>query len=157
MLCVAEGDINDYILQRRPGFAGDDTDTFGVCRQRLFVCRVKQTFLFQPGLQLLQRKLCRAQTIRKHLVYIDLKRTVPLVEGSAAAYHDPHPLLRAKCQTAGIGAEHHRLYAAGIVPQRKVAVPAAGVLHKICDLTPQGQIEQPIVDIQQRFDIMIQL
>ena len=145
------------ILQCRPCFAGDDTDTFGVCGQRLFLRRVEQTFLFQPGLQLLQRKLCCAQTIWKHLVYIDLKRTVPLVKGSAAAHHDPHPLLRAKRQTAGIGAEHHRLYAAGIVPQRKVAVPAAGVLHKICDLTPQGQIEQPIVDIQQRFDIMIQI
>ena len=144
------------ILQRRSGFAGDDTNTFGVCRQRLFVYRVKQAFLFQPGLQLLQRKLCRAQTIRKHLVYIDLKRTVPLVEGSAAAYHDPHPLLRAKRQTAGIGAEHHRLYAAGIVPQRKVAVPAAGVLHKICDLTPQGQIEQNIIHVQQIFDVPVQ-
>ena len=129
------------ILQCRPCFAGDDTDTFGVCGQRLFLRRVEQTFLFQPGLQLLQRKLCCAQTIWKHLVYIDLKRTVPLVKGSAAAHHDPHPLLRAKRQTAGIGAEHHRLYAAGIVPQRKVAVPAAGVLHKICDLTPQGKIE----------------
>ena len=121
------------------------------------MCRVEQTFLFQPGFQLLQCKLCRAKTVREHFIHIDLKRAVPLVEGSAAAYHDPHPLLRAKCQTAGIGAEHHCFYATSFVPQRKVAVPAAGVLHKVCDFAPQGQIEQPIVDIQQRFDIMIQL
>ena len=121
------------------------------------MCRVEQTFLFQPGFQLFQSKLCRAKTVREHFIHIDLKRAVPLVEGSAAAYHDPHPLLRAKCQTAGIGAEHHCFYAASFVPQRKVAVPAAGVLHKVCNFAPQGKIKQAIVDIQQRFDIMIQL
>ena len=121
------------------------------------MCRVEQTFLFQPGFQLLQRKLCRAKTVREHFIHIDLKRAVPLVEGSAAAYHDPHPLLRAKCQTAGIGAEHHCFYAASFVPQRKVAVPAAGVLHKVCDLATQGKIKQAVVHIQQRFDIMVQL
>ena len=121
------------------------------------MCRVEQTFLFQSGFQLLQRKLCCAQTVREHLVHIDLKRAVPLVEGSAAAYHDPHPLLRAKCQTAGLSAEHHCFYAASFVPQRKVAVTAAGVLYKVCDLATQGKIKQAIVHIQQRFDIMVQL
>ena len=145
------------VLQRRSGFAGDDTNTFWVCWQRLFMCRVEQAFLFQPGFQLLQRKLCRAQTVREHLVHIDLKRTVPLVKGSTAAHYDPHSLLRAKCQPTGIGAEHDCLYAGCFIPQRKVTVPAAGVLHKVCNLAPQGKIKQAVVHIQQRFDIVVQL
>ena len=153
----AAGDHVADILQCSTGFAGDDTNTFGVCRQRLFMCRVEQTFLFQPGLQLLQRKLRCAKAVREHLVYIDLKRTVPLIKGGTATYYDPHPLLRTKCQAAGIGAEHDCLYTAGVVPQRKVAVPAAGVLYKVCDLAPQGKIKQTVVHIQQRFDIVVQL
>ena len=145
------------ILQRRPGFTGDDTNTFGVRRQRLFMCGVEQTFLFQPSLQLFQRKLCRAQTVREHFVHIDLKRAVPLVKGSTAAHHHPHSFLRAKRHTAGIGAKHHCFYAAGFVPQRKIAVSAAGVLHKVCDLAAQGKIKQTVVDVQKRFDIMVQL
>ena len=121
------------------------------------MCGVEQTFLFQPSLQLFQRKLCRAQTVREHFVHIDLKRAVPLVKGSTAAHHHPHPFLRAKRHTAGIGAKHHCFYAAGFVPQRKIAVSAAGVLHKVCDLAAQGKIKQTVVDVQKRFDIMVQL
>ena len=120
------------------------------------LCREK-SLLLELSFQLLKGQLRRADAVREHLVDVDLKRAVPLVKGSTAAHHHPHPFLWAKRHTAGIGAKHHCFYAAGFVPQRKIAVSAAGVLHKVCDLAAQGKIKQTVVDVQKRFDIMVQL
>ena len=40
--------------------------------------------------------------------------------------------------------------------QRKIAVPAARILYKICDLAAQGKVKQSIVGIQQRFYITVE-
>ena len=119
--------------------------------------RSKKPFLFQPGLQLLQSQLRFPQPVREHGVDVYLKRTVPLIEGDAAAHHDPHPLFRAECEPPGIRPEHDRLHTAGFVPQGKVTVPAAGILNKVGDLAAQSQIKQGVVHVQPLLDIAVEL
>ena len=152
----AAGDDVADILQRSSRFAGNDPDAFGVSRQRLFVLWSKQALLFQLCFQLLKGQLCGADAIRKHIVDIDLKCTIPLIKGGTAADDDFHSLFRAESKAACISAEHYRFDAADIIPQRKIAVPAARILYKICDLAAQGKVKQSIVGIQQRFYITVE-
>ena len=148
-------DIAD-ILQCSTSLAGNKADTLREPGQRLFVFRCKQSFFVQFCLQLFKGQLCRADAVRKHVVDINLKRAVPLVEGHTAAHHHLHTLFGLETQPPRIGAEHHSPDAGGFVPQGKVAVPAPGVLHKVGNLAPQGQIEQNIIHVQQILDIPVQ-
>ena len=148
-------DVAD-ILQRRARFAGDEADAPGVLGQRLFVLGCKETLGVQLGFQLLKGQLCRADAVREHIVDVDLKRAVPFVKGSPAADNDSHPLFGAKAQPPCIRTEHDRLDAASGIPQRKIAVAAAGILHEVGDLASESDIEQQIVGIQQSFDVLVQ-
>ena len=118
--------------------------------------RVKKAFLGKLLLELFQCKLGRPHAVREHCVDVQLERAVALIQRCTAAHHDPHPFLGAERKPGSIRAEHHGLHAAGIVPQGEIAVTAAGILHKVCDLAPQGQIEQHIVGVQTHFDITVQ-
>ena len=97
-----------------------------------------------------------ADAVRHQIAHIHLKGTVPLVQADPAANHDLHAILRAECQTGCVPAEHDRLDAALRIPQRKVAVAAFGMAHKVCDLAPQRQIRQDGIPFQHRFDIPVQ-
>ena len=152
----AAGDDVADILQRSSRFAGNDPDAFGVSRQRLFVLWSKQALLFQLCFQLLKGQLCRADAIRKHIVDIDLKCTIPLIKGGTAADDDFHSLFRAEAKPPRVRAEHNRFHTAGLIPEGKIAVSAPGILHKISDLTSQRQIKQNVVCIQKCFDILVQ-
>ena len=118
--------------------------------------RGKQALLLQLCFELLQCKLCSTNAIRKHIVHIQLKGTVTLIKGCTAACHNAHPLFRAEGKTAGICTEHYSLHAAGFIPQGKIAVAAACVLYKVCDLAAQGNIKQDVVCIQQHFNVVVQ-
>ena len=118
--------------------------------------RCKQALLLQFRLELFQRQLCGTNAIREHIVHVQLKYAVALIKGSAAAHDYTHSLFRAEGKTAGICAEHYSLHAAGFIPQGKIAVPAARILYKICNLAAQGKVKQSIVGIQQRFYITVE-
>ena len=119
------------------------------------LCREK-SLLLELGFQLLKGQLCGADAIRKHFVHIDLKRAVPLVKSSTAAHDHLHAFLRPEAEPPCIRAEHHRLDAGSCVPKGKIAVAAAGILYKVCDLAPQRQIKQDVVCIQQGLDVLVQ-
>ena len=144
------------VLQGSSRLAGNNTDAFRKFRQRLFVLRCKQALLLQFRLELFQRQLCGTNAIREHIVHVQLKCAVALIKGSAAAHDYTHSLFRAESKAACISAEHYRFDAADIIPQRKIAVPAARILYKICNLAAQGKVKQSIVGIQQRFYITVE-
>ena len=152
---AAADDIAD-VLQRSTGLAGYDADALRKCRQRLFVLRVKKAFLGKFLLELFQCKLGRPHAVRKHCVDIQLECAVTLIQRCTAAHYDPHPLLRTERKPGSVRAEHHGLHAAGFVPQSEITVAAAGILHKVRDLAPQGQIKQHIIGVQTHFDITVQ-
>jgi len=108
-------DIAD-ILQCGTGLAGDKADAPGKLRQRLLMFRREQTLLVELCFQLLKGKLRRTDAIREHVVDIDLKRTVPLVEGDPAAHDDLHSLFGAEPQPPRVGAEHDGFHAGGLIP-----------------------------------------
>ena len=132
--------------------------------------RRKQTLAVELGFQLFKGQLRRADAVREHVVDVDLKRTVPLVQRGTAAHHDLHPLFGAEAKPPRIRAEHDRLHAGRLVPpkwprknipgrlvpQGKITVAASGILHEICDLAPQSKVKQDIVDIQKRLDILVE-
>ena len=152
----APGEYIADILQCSSRFAGDNTNAFRECRQRLFMFRGKQALLLQLCFELLQCKLCGTNAIRKHIVHIQLKGTVTLIKGRTAACHNAHPLFRAEGKTACICTEHYSLHTAGFIPQGKIAVAAACVLYKVCDLAAQGNVKQSVVCIQQHFNVVVQ-
>ena len=118
--------------------------------------QANKALLFQLCFQLLKGQLCRADAIRKHIVDIDLKCTIPLIKGGTAADDDFHSLFRAEAKPPRVRAEHDRFHTAGLIPEGKIAVSAPGILHKISDLTSQSQIKQNVVCIQKWFDILVQ-
>ena len=69
-----------------------------------------------------------------------------------AVQHQRHP----ESKTAGICTEHYSLHAAGFIPQGKIAVAAACVLYKVCNLAAQGNVKQSVVCIQQHFNVVVQ-
>ena len=116
----------------------------------------KKSLLLEFGFQLLKSKLRRTNAVREHFVDIDLERAVPLIESSTASHDYLHALFRAEAQPPRIRAEHHRFDTGAGVPEREITVAAAGVLYEVCDLAPQRQIEQDVICIQQRLDILVQ-
>ena len=124
--------------------------------QRLFVLGCKEPLGVQLGFQLLKGQLCRADAIREHIIDIDLKRAVPFVKGGPAADDDLHSLFGAKAQPPCVRTEHDCLDAASGIPQRKIAVAAAGILHEVGNLASERDIEQQIVGVQQSFDVLVQ-
>ena len=120
------------------------------------MCRIKQALLFQPGLELLQCQLCCTDSVREHLIDIQLECAIPLIERCTAAHDHTHSLFRTERKPPRIRAEHHRFYAGLLIPQGEIAMPATRVLHKICHLAAQCQIKQSVVCIKKRFDIAVQ-
>ena len=156
--CRRPAPTNDIanVLQCRAGLAGDDADAFGIRGQRLFVLCRKKSLLLELDFQLLKSKLRRTNAVREHLVDIDLERSVPLIKSSTTSHDYLHALFRAEAQPPRIRAEHHRFDTGAGVPEREITVAAAGVLYEVCDLAPQRQIEQDVICIQQRLDILVQ-
>ena len=72
----------------------------GYCGSGFLCAACKQALLFQLGLELLQGQLCCTDSVREHIIDIQLECAIPLIERCTAAHDHTHPLFRTEAQAA---------------------------------------------------------
>ena len=98
-----------------------------------------------------------AGAVRLEICHIDLKGTVPFIEGSGGGGNDVHALLRQKFQPLSMAPKHHCLNAAFRVTQREIQVSGTIVIGEIGDLSPHQNALQGTILFQLEPHIAVQL
>src|SRR6185312_10514492 len=98
----------------------DDADLARQRRQRALLRRIEQALRLQPLLQLLERELERAESLRLEMLADDLILALRLVDGDLPARHDPKAVDRLELEVAQGRAEHQPFEQRRGVFQREV-------------------------------------
>src|SRR5689334_14941612 len=114
------------VAQGRGLRRGDDGDTAGKRRDRLFTGGIEQAFGLKPRLQLFEGDLQRAGAFGFQVLGGDLQFAAAFIDGDAAADDDLHSVVGAEAQQPGLGAEHHDTHLRGVVFQGEVEVAGLG-------------------------------
>ena len=140
-----------HILPCRAGLAGDHADASWHGGQRALAFGRKKPLGFQFFVQRVKRHLCRTCAEGAHIVGIQLKAAVTLIDGGVAVDQHLHPVLRFKRQKPRLTAEHYRLDPCIFVLEGKVDMPAFVVADKAGDLAADDDIVQRVALRQHLF------
>ena len=133
-----------HILPRRAGLAGDHTDAPWHGGQRALALGRKQPLGFQFFVQRVKRHLRRTRAEGAHIVGIQLKAAVTLIDSGVTVNQHLHPVLRFKRQKPRLTAEHHRLDPGVFVLEGKVDMPAFVVPDKAGNFAADDDIVQRV-------------
>ena len=97
----------DDIAHGRTRRRRDDGDPLRKCRQRLFVCTVKQALFLELLLELLISGIQVTHAARDEPRAVELIRAVARIDRDAADRRDTHAARRAKAQRLRAAAKHH--------------------------------------------------
>ena len=97
----------DNIADGRTRRRRDHSDPLRKCRQRLFVCTVKQALFLELLLELLISRIQVAHAARDEPRAIELIRPVARIDRDAADRRNAHAARRAKAQRLRAAAKHH--------------------------------------------------
>ena len=138
---MAAGEDLDDVAQRRAVERGHDADFRRQRRQRPLARRLEEALGLEFLLQLLERQLQRAESLRLQVVAEQLILALRLVDAEPAARDHAQPVFGLELQVAHGGAIHHRLDLRAAILEREVEV--AGVPQPaVGDLSLDPQIAE---------------
>src|SRR5262249_8775682 len=115
-----------HVVQGSAARRGDDTDSTRQLRHRLFSGGIKQTFLCQFVLELLESQLQGSSTHRLQKFGGELQFAALVVDGDPSAGDDLHAIVRLEAQQPCLHAEHHNAQESVAIFERKVKMAGFG-------------------------------
>ena len=122
-------------MHSRPGRRGNYADPLWIERQCFFSLLGKQSFCFQPFLQLFIGHIQGAEAVRLHILCIDLILPASLINADSAPHQNLHTIFRHKTQPSGMLCKHYCLYYRPVILQGEIEMPGFIVIGKIRDFT----------------------